>query len=224
MKKLLVITLIVGLLGASTAFAAPTDYTDLDPYAMDPEELAQTFIKLRDEYAEMFGEQEEETPAEQIQEEKPQVETVGEGQHKVGSDIPAGTYVIFRKDSDMSGYYFLTKDANGHDYIDSDGFDYNGIIYCPDGAYLELSNAYAVPIEANPEVDTSGDGCFIGGLHIPVGEYKLERIEDDMSGYYFLYTDSTHDNYISSDSFDTSVYVNVGDGQLLQLSNSRIVW
>lgn len=155
--------------------------------------------------------------------EAPVLTAYAPGQYKVGVDIPAGEYILFSTDLNYNGYFFETRDSNGNDFVKSDGFSYNAIITISEGNYLELSRAKAIPSELNPPVDTSGEGYFEIGRHLPAGEYKLTQVDDSMSGYYFVYTDSTLEHFAASDSFTGQAYVSVQDGQILELSNSKIV-
>lgn len=141
-----------------------------------------------------------------------------EGQYKVGSDIPAGEYVIFANDS--SGYFALTSDANGNDIITNENFSYNSIIIAEDGEYLELSRSYAVPIDEVDEISKQKGTMFKVGTHLDAGEYKL--ISDKDSGYYCIYSDGRQDDIVSNGGFSGQSYVNVSDGQYLRLSRCHI--
>ena len=52
------------------------------------------------------------------------------GHYKVGTDIPAGKYVVYSSayNRDVHGYVFETTDANGNDYVQSASFYYETII------------------------------------------------------------------------------------------------
>lgn len=144
------------------------------------------------------------------------------GQYKVGQDIPAGEYVIFPSETNRKGFYFETLDANGDQYDDTGSVVTNGIVMLDEGNYIELDHAYAIPIEENPAVDTTGEGTFKVGYHIDAGEYKVSQIDTSRHGFYFVFKDSTKESYAASNSFDGSVYVSVSDGQVLELSNAKL--
>lgn len=147
------------------------------------------------------------------------------GQYKVGTDIPAGKYVVFSTEYNgkLHGYIFETTDANSTDYVQTASFYYETIIEITEGNYLKLDSAYAIPMEENPEVDITKEGTFLVGTHIDPGEYKIEQIDDKTGGYFFLYRDFTKNNYAGSDRFEGSRYISVEDGQLLCLDNARLV-
>ena len=138
------------------------------------------------------------------------------GTYKVGTDIPAGEYILYS--SDDSGYFCVSSDSNQADIIFNDNFDYNSIITIYDREYLELSRCSAIPFSENPDVDTTAAGMFKVGTHIPAGEYKLETSD---SGYYCIYADSRHDDIIANDNFEGQNYVTVSDGQYLLLSRCK---
>lgn len=137
--------------------------------------------------------------------------------YKVGSDIPAGEYVVFTEG--RSGYFCVSSDSNQDDIIFNDNFDYNSIISVNDGEYLELSRCYAIPIEENPDVSVNASGMFKVGLHIPAGEYTLDAGGEH--GYYCIYSDSRQDDIVSNDNFEGRNYVTVSDGQYLELSRCK---
>ena len=147
------------------------------------------------------------------------------GQYKVGTDIPAGKYVVYSSayNRDVHGYVFETTDANGTDYVQSASFYYDTIVEITEGNYLKLDRSYAVPLEENPEIDITKEGTYLVGTHIDAGEYKIEQVDDVKGGYFFVYKDYTKENYAGSDSFEGSRYVSVEDGQLLCLDNARLV-
>lgn len=140
----------------------------------------------------------------------------GAGQYKVGTDIPAGEYVIFAKSG--SGYFCVSSDSNGNDIIVNENFDYNSILTVSEGTYLELSRCYAVPIDkvSASDMDFSGTGMFKVGTHIPAGEYLLDA-DSGKSAYYCIYNSSTQQNIVSNNNFEGSQYVTVTDGQYLVL-------
>lgn len=142
------------------------------------------------------------------------------GVYKVGSDIPAGEYVILG-----GGYFAITKDSTGTlDSIIANGnFDTNSIVTVHDGEYLEVSRGYFYSIDLNPEISTSGEGMFKVGLHIPAGEYKLVCTSSIM-GYCAVLSSSRHTlgSIISNDNFTGEKYITVRDGQYLELSRCRI--
>lgn len=139
--------------------------------------------------------------------------------NKVGTDIPAGEYILFAENN--HGYFCVSPDSNQNDITFNDNFDYNSIITVNNGEYLKLSHCYAIPIEEDPELSLTGTGMFKVGFHIPAGEYKLEAT--DGNGYYCIYPDSRRDHILANDIFEGQNYVTVSDGQYLVLNGCKFV-
>lgn len=143
-------------------------------------------------------------------------EKYDESQYKVGTDIPEGEYVLFAKNG--AGYFCVSSDSNKDDIIQNDNFEYNSILTVNAGTYLDLVRCYAVPITdvSLDDIDLTGSGFFKAGLHFPAGEYKLSADEND-TGYYAIYNDSTQENIVSNNNFTGDQYVTVSEGQYLKL-------
>ena len=145
--------------------------------------------------------------------------------YKVGTDIPAGEYVLFPNES--SAYFERSSDSSGNldSIIANDNFTSNSIITVSDGEYLKLSYCHAISISENPAVDTSGDGMFKVGIHIPAGEYKLEADSDIGTGYFEVSNDSLQvlTSITSNNVFQGTTYITVSDGQYLKLRDCKII-
>lgn len=148
-----------------------------------------------------------------------------EGQYKIGSDLPAGTYMLIQSDFGWSSYYAITSDANGDNIIDNDNFDNHSYIDVYDGEYLTLNRCYAVAIADAPVITpTDGylsDGCYIVGRDIAAGEYKIEATEE-ISAYVCIYPDVRRTKVVSNDNFSGSRYISVDNGQMLVIKRGRI--
>lgn len=147
--------------------------------------------------------------------------------YKVGTDIPAGEYVIFA--DGYMGYAEVSKDSTGEldSIIANENFDYNTIFTLKEGQYFKMTGAYAMPIEQVTELDTTKGGMFKVGVHLPAGEYKIEVDEDSFIGYGYVEVakKSTHNlnDIVSNDNFEGSKYITVKNGQYLKLSSAHIV-
>ena len=147
--------------------------------------------------------------------------------YKVGTDIPAGEYVVYA--DNFMGYAEVASDSSGklESIITNNNFSYNMIITIEDGQYFKLTGCYAVPLEENPPVDASGEGTFKIGTHLQAGEYKIEVSKNNSVGYGYVQvsSDSTgiFSSIISNDNFEGSKYITVSDGQYLTLSGCHIV-
>lgn len=213
MKKKLLITIATGMLCFSSI---PASAADID--SMSVEELKDAYRELEAKYNSLAGVENNDdatsVPTADMQSWK-------EGMYKVGADIPAGEYVLI---SSGGGYFEICTDSSGSfDSIVANGnFDTNSIITVSDGMYLEFTRADAYAIDSSPELDTSKEGMFKIGKHIPAGEYK---IHSDDSGYVQVSSDSsqTFESIVSNDNFAGDSYITLSDGQYLTLSRACIV-
>ena len=158
---------------------------------------------------------------------EPEATTYKAGTYKIGSDIPAGEYVIFN-DGFLFGYYEITSDSTGafDSIISNDNFEYNTIVTLNEGEYLKMQESHAVALKEVKELDTTGTGMFKIGLHLPAGEYKLECTDTITGlGYYEISSDSSHNSnsILTNDNFEGNTYVTVQDGQYLKISAAKIV-
>lgn len=144
------------------------------------------------------------------------------GMYKVGTDIPAGEYVIVG-----SGYLEVSSDSSGSfsSIVANDNYKNRTIISVLDGQYLTFSGRAYTWDEA-PPVDTSSgkllDGMYLVGRDFPAGEYK---VVPSGFGYLEVSSDSTGSftSIVSNDNFDTERYITVQDGQYLKLNRCSLV-
>lgn len=150
-----------------------------------------------------------------------QVQTWKDGMYKVGSDIPAGEYVLI---ASASGYFQLSSDSTGsfESIIANDNFDTNTIVTISEGQYLTLTRCTAYGINDAPALDTSKEGMFKVGKDLAAGEYK---IHSDSDGYVQVSSSSDHsfESIVSNDNFSGDSYITVSDGQYLTLTRANIV-
>ena len=157
----------------------------------------------------------------------PEIATYSAGTYKIGTDMPAGEYVLFV--DGFSGYFSINKNSDGDldNIIANDNFITNTIITVKKGQYLQLNGAYAVPIKQAKELDTTKEGMFKVGTHLKAGEYKIEVDKNSTAGYGYVEvsTDSTHtlDSVKTNDNFQGTKYITVKKGQYLKLSGAHIV-
>lgn len=146
-------------------------------------------------------------------------------QYKVGTDIPAGEYIV-EATGGYGGYVCVSSDSLGDDIIYNSLFEAGTIITVLDGEYLKLQDCRAIRADdfrAAHILNITLSGVMMEvGVDLPAGEYKV-RSDDGESGYYCIYPDSRHDEIIANDLFETSSYVTVEDGQYLELTGCRLV-
>ncbi len=71
----------------------------------------------------------------------------GDGQYKVGVDVPAGEYRIVQKDEKYNAFYTITTDANGKDIVAIEGA--KGALYATvkDGQYIKIQNGIMTAVK-----------------------------------------------------------------------------
>lgn len=154
----------------------------------------------------------------------PSVKTYKAGMYKIGSDMPAGEYVLIG--SGMS-YYQVAKDSTGQldSLISNDNFSKRSIITLSNGQYLTLKNCTAYAFKDAPKVEPLNgilpEGMYKVGVDLPAGEYKVNA---DSMGYVEVSTSSTHnlDSIVSNDNFQGEKYITVKDGQYIKLTRASI--
>ena len=150
--------------------------------------------------------------------------------YKVGKDIPAGRYMIVAEYID-NGYYCISADANANDIINNEGNFTLVYIEVFDGEYLDLRRCIAYEYR---EYDCALFAMLIrkdhpnasisrvcNGIDLKANEYKVTRNDDANNGYWSL-TD-WRGNLYDNNGFEKSAYINVLDGQILNLHRCHIV-
>lgn len=158
------------------------------------------------------------------------------GTFNVGVDIPAGEYVVT-----ASNYIGIASDSSGEpgsllaEHIGTTLFTY---ITINDGEYLKVSAdtevfgsdmsriclADIAPPATN--FDKFFSGTYKVGRDLPAGEYNVQLIEGEDSGYWEINSAplGTSFEVIDNDYFtDSSVYVTVQDGEYLTLSGGAYI-
>ena len=163
----------------------------------------------------------EQQPAESQDE----LEQYDAGMYKVGTDIPAGEYIL---EPSAMAYYQVASDSTGalESIVSNDNFSGTRYITVSDGQYLTLTSCTAYPAsyvsEGKVKNDNLPGGMYKVGVDIEAGEYK---VTPDGSGYYEVDSSSagTLDVIVANENFSSDVYVTVADGQYLKLSGATLV-
>lgn len=143
---------------------------------------------------------------------------VDDSTYKIGTDLPAGEYVLFPKDS---GYFSVNEDYSGNNIIFNDFFSYPRYVTVTEGTYLELKDITIYPIENSPSIQFPSDkytGYLKVGKDIPAGNYTLNTFTGEG---YFAITDK-FDDIIQNDFFSGKTTITLENGQYLQLSKCYI--
>lgn len=151
------------------------------------------------------------------------------GMYKVGTDIPAGEYVLVQNDSTLA-YFQVSSSSDGkfESIVANDNFDGRSIVTVSDGQYLNVTRANIYSIDKAPAINKSAgyltDGMYRVGVDIPAGEYKIVPT-DNISGYYELTEDSSHlfSSIIGNGLISNEQYLTIEDGQYLKLTRAKII-
>lgn len=157
---------------------------------------------------------------------EPSVPSYSAGMHKVGTDIPAGEYVIT---SYTQMYVEVASDSTGDfdSIIMNENISGRYYVSVSDGQYLTFTSGTATPADQTSAYTPAGgvykEGMYKVGKDIPAGEYKVHPTEG--MGYYEVDSGlggGSLDNIVSNENFETDVYVTVSDGQYLKIVRSTI--
>ena len=165
------------------------------------------------------------TIEQQQTESQDELEQYDAGMYKVGTDIPAGEYIL---DPSAMAYYQVASDSTGalESIVSNDNFSGTRYITVSDGQYLTLTSCTAYPAsyvsEGKVKNDNLSGGMYKVGVDIEAGEYKVTPEGD---GYYEVDSSSagTLDAIVANENFSSDVYVTVADGQYLKLSGATLV-
>lgn len=149
------------------------------------------------------------------------------GMYKVGTELPAGEYVIQPRGE--AAYYAVSADSSGSmESIIANDILMGCTVYVTvkDGQYLTVQSARfteAAQYEARP-ASPIPQGMYRVGRDISAGEYKITG--GGMASYYAVQKDSynTIGSILTNDTmFEGAKYITVRDGQYLLLKDCSAV-
>ena len=157
---------------------------------------------------------------------EPAAKTYKSGIYKIGSDMPAGEYVLIGSGS--TSYFEVDKDSTGQmdSILANDTFGKRSIITVADGQYLKLTGCIAYSFSDAPKVKLVDgfllDGMYKVGVDLPAGEYKV--IPEGGTSYKEVSKDSSHslNSIISNDILQGEGYATIKNGQYLKLVGAKI--
>jgi hypothetical protein len=141
------------------------------------------------------------------------------GKYKVGTNFPAGEYVIIG-----TGYLKICSDDSGLDesIIEADNFVNRAIVLVSEGEYFEFEGL-AYSSQSAPKVDISmgelEDGEYKVGVDFEEGEYKITPHKG--SGYYEISESARGElkNVIHNNSISKQEKITLKTGQYINLEN-----
>lgn len=149
------------------------------------------------------------------------------GMYKVGTDIPAGTYLII---GDV-GYVEVSSDSSGQleSIVSNDNYVNRTYLSVTDGQYFKFDGVAIPEAEAPAYASENGaypEGKYLVGKDIPAGEYKISLTEENVMGYGYIEVSSdasgTLNAIITNANIQGDTYQTVQDGQYLKLNGAEI--
>lgn len=151
------------------------------------------------------------------------------GMYKVGTDIPAGLYVLQATDH-ATAHYTITKDSTGEidSIVANDSFPVNAYVEVEEGQYLEVKRARFAPESDVPAfTDTDGiygEGMYKVGKDLPAGEYKVRAVEGKTAYVAVLsHCNGGLGSVVTNDNFTDEKYVTVKEGQYIVINRGELV-
>jgi hypothetical protein len=145
------------------------------------------------------------------------------GMYKVGSELPAGEYII--EATGTPAYYQVSSDSSGEfeSIIVNDTFDKGvfGYIILQNGDYIKLEQGRmvaAAELTLQPKLDAIPPSTYKVGKDIPAGEYKLTPTSEIA---YWERSKNPRDSIngiIANDVLTESAYVTVRDGEYFKIT------
>ncbi|TKC14384.1 hypothetical protein [Robertmurraya kyonggiensis] len=180
-------------------------------------------------------EEQDEATNETSDEEEQQVEEEDEdtqikaGTYKIGTDLPAGEYLVF---ADSTAYIESASDSTGE--LDSILFNDNlpngahSYVTLNEGEYFKLQGGHMYPVDSAPSV-VPDDGLYENGMYkvgqdIPAGEYKVILDSTVGMGYLEVAKDSRHqiDSIVTNENVQADMYITISEGQYIKLQDVKI--
>lgn len=144
------------------------------------------------------------------------------GIYQVGTDLPAGEYMIFTLTNGIKGSYSILSDLSDEaQVLDHASFPYNSIVTLSEGQVLKLTRCSASPIAEVPQIDHFYGNMYKIGYHIPAGTYRLKRAKNSQAGVAFTlaWPSNTYDCVIDYMEVKDNAVITVHEGEYLQLED-----
>ena len=144
------------------------------------------------------------------------------GIYQVGTDLPAGEYMIFTLTNGIKGSYSILSDmSDDAQILDHASFPYNSIVSVENGQVLKLTRCSASPISEVPQIDHFYGNMYKIGYHIPAGTYRLKRAKNAQAGVAFTleWPSNTYDSVIDYMEVKDNAVITVHEGEYLQLED-----
>lgn len=137
-------------------------------------------------------------------------------------DLKPGRYVVKAERGKFGTYTIKLIDAN-IGYMQSGSVLTNTVVDLKENYNIELSGCLLYSLESI-KLNTSSQGSFIVGQHIPAGTYIIETDNCDV-GQYILYKDASKSEIVESYNIkqDTPYSVRLYEGEYIELNGLKLV-
>lgn len=138
------------------------------------------------------------------------------------NDLKPGRYII-KAERGKFGTYTISQVSENIGYMQSANILTNTVTDLEDGCEIELGNCLLYSLESI-KLNTSTQGSFIVGQHIPAGTYIIETDNCDI-GQYILYKDASKDEISEAYNIkqDTPYSVRLYEGEYIELNGLKLV-
>jgi hypothetical protein len=154
------------------------------------------------------------------------VQYIKAGMYKVGSELPAGEYII--EATGTPAYYQVSSDSSGEfdSIIVNDTFDKGVYAYIlvQEGDYLKVERGRTIAaskLTLQPKLDDIPPSTYKVGKDIPAGEYKLTPTSEMAYWERSRNPRDSINGIIANDVLTETAYVTVRDGEYFKITGAK---
>ena len=149
------------------------------------------------------------------------------GSYRVGTDIPAGDYVLTENENAMFASVIVREsDAEDSNLLAHHLINHQLVVRLQPDTWLTLSEAKAYPISQAPKIEdgVTGEGGYLVGVQIPAGVYAVCLTEKAPLSSYSIYDDiiGTNAQLIKFEVVHEAMTIELHDGEYVELSGCHL--
>jgi hypothetical protein len=159
--------------------------------------------------------------------EKSSVQYIKAGMYKVGSELPAGEYII--EGTGTIAYYQISSDSSGefesiimNDTLERGAYAY---VIVQDGDYLSIQSGRMIVADnltiTPKSLNDIPPSTYKVGKDLPAGEYKINPTDELAYWERSRNPRNSIDGIIANDALTESAYVTVRDGEYFKITGAR---
>lgn len=147
------------------------------------------------------------------------------GMYKVGSDIPAGIYVLITADGGGGRYYITDGTSGDSSVIENERVYHHAYVSVSDGEYLNTKIRF-YPLASAPSFEAvdgvMSEGMYCVGRDLEPGEYAVRLSPDEDEGYIQIHQRVPPSDYTTI-FVNGNSYVTVKDGEYVKFALCQLV-